>query len=60
MAHEVEFLHVEPHPIAAVRLRARQTTLASVVPEACGTVWNFLRAAGVKGAGRNVGVSLDG
>ena len=60
MDHEVQFLHVEPHPIAAVRRLAKHDELSRVVPEACGTVWNFLRAAGIKGAGRHVAVYLDG
>jgi effector-binding domain-containing protein len=60
MAYEVEFVHVEPCPTAVVRLVAKQSELSRVVPEACGTVWNFLRAEGVKGAGRHVAVYFDG
>ena len=60
MAHEVELVRVEPCPIAVVSRSAKLGELSRVVPEACGTVWNFLRAAGVKGAGRHVAVYLDG
>lgn len=42
-------------PIAIVRRRARQNELPRVVPEACGTVWNALKAMGIKG-GRHVAV----
>ena len=60
MAHVVEFVHVEPCPIAAVRRRARRDELSRVVPEACGAVWSLLKAAGVKPTGRQVAVYLDG
>jgi effector-binding domain-containing protein len=33
--------------------------LGPVIQEACGTVWNVLRAQQVKGAGRHVAVYLD-
>lgn len=46
-------------PLAVVRRRAKQSELPKVVPEACGTVWNVLRAQQVKGAGRHVAVYLD-
>jgi effector-binding domain-containing protein len=40
-----------------VRRRAAAGQLSRVVPEACGTVWNALKAGGVKG-GRHVAVYL--
>src|SRR5262249_13096672 len=33
--------------------------LSKVVPEACGTVWNALRAQKIAGAGRHVALYLD-
>ena len=46
-------------PIAVVRRRAPAGGLSRVVPEACGTVWNAIKSAGVRGAGRHVAVYLD-
>ena len=46
-------------PLAVVRRRAAQRELSKVVPEACGTVWNVLRAQSVTGAGRHVAVYWD-
>src|SRR2546428_4788629 len=45
-------------PIAVVRRRAPAHQLSRVVPEACGTVWNVIKALGVVGAGRHVAVYL--
>jgi effector-binding domain-containing protein len=56
-------IRVETHggrPLAVVRRRARGQELSRVVPEACGAVWNVLRAQKVAGAGRHVAVYLDG
>jgi len=52
-------LHAPTIRLAVVRRRARPAELARVVPEGCGTVWNFVRARGLK-AGRNVAVYLNG
>jgi effector-binding domain-containing protein len=46
-------------PLAVVRRRAGASELSKVVPEACGVVWNALRAKQIKG-GRLVAVYLDG
>ena len=46
-------------PLAVVRRRASGRQLSRVVPEACGIVWNVLRANGVTGAGRHVAVYWD-
>lgn len=42
-----------------MRRRATKPQLSKVIPEACGTVWNVLRAKQIKGAGRHVAVYLD-
>jgi hypothetical protein len=47
-------------PLAVIRRRAGAGELARVVPEACGAVWNVIRAQKVAGAGRHVAVYLDG
>ncbi|HEY7116798.1 MAG TPA: GyrI-like domain-containing protein [Tepidisphaeraceae bacterium] len=49
----------QPRPIAVVRRRASLQELPRVVPEACGLVWNVVRAQQVKGAGRHVSLYLD-
>jgi len=46
-------------PTAIVRRRATMAQLPKVIPEACGTVWNMVKARGIKGAGRHVAVYLD-
>ena len=51
---------LDARPLAVVRRRARREELSRVVPDACGIVWNALRALEVKGAGRHVAVYLDG
>ncbi len=55
-------IRLEQHggqPLAVVRRRARSRELSKIIPEACGTVWNALRAQQVPGAGRHVAVYLD-
>ena len=47
-------------PIAVVRRRASRSELPKVVPDACGIVWNAVRAQQIAGAGRHVAVYLDG
>jgi effector-binding domain-containing protein len=60
MADEVRIETLaSPRPLAVVRRRAKQSELSRVVPEACGFVWNALRANKITGAGRHVAVYLD-
>jgi effector-binding domain-containing protein len=47
-----------PQLTAVVRRLATKPQLPKVIPEACGIVWNALRAANVKG-GRHVALYLD-
>lgn len=59
MQHDV---HLEEHvciPLAVVRRRATLPDLSKVIPDACGLVWNVLKAHGVKGAGRHVALYWD-
>jgi effector-binding domain-containing protein len=60
MPDDVEVKHVESQPVAVVRRRASAAEFARVVPQACGEVWNFVRAAKIDGAGRHVAVDYDG
>lgn len=60
MDHVVELTTSESRPIAAVRFLARPDELSRVVPAACGEVWNFVKAAGITGAGRHVAIYHDG
>jgi len=56
---EVQVTNHSGIPLAVVRRQARASELAKVVPDACGVVWSFLRAKGLRG-GRNVAVYWDG
>jgi effector-binding domain-containing protein len=58
MTYTVEVKQVESQPIAVVRLRASVPQLTTVVPQACGVVWDYLKASKIK-AGRNLAVYLD-
>ncbi|HEV3163545.1 MAG TPA: GyrI-like domain-containing protein [Isosphaeraceae bacterium] len=59
MPYQVQIQQVEPQPIAVVRRQAAIPQLSTVVPQACGEVWEFIRAAQIQGAGRHVAVYLD-
>jgi effector-binding domain-containing protein len=55
-------VRIEQHdsvPLAVVRRRANIAELPKVVPEACGTVWNLIKAQQIAGAGRHVAVYYD-
>jgi effector-binding domain-containing protein len=60
MAYEIRVEPVESRPIASVRRRATIPQLSTVVPSACGEVWNFIRAAGIEHPGRNLAIYRDG
>jgi effector-binding domain-containing protein len=59
MDYHVELREVAPQTIAVVRLRAKTEELSTVVPRACGEVWNFIRANSIPDPGRHVAVYLD-
>src|SRR5262245_7064123 len=59
MDYDVRFEQAAARPLAVVRRQAPQQELSRVVPEACGLVWNVIRAEKVPGAGRHVAVYLD-
>jgi effector-binding domain-containing protein len=60
MAYEITIDRVEPRTIASVRRRATLEQLPTVIPEACGDVWNFIRAKGIAHPGRNVALYREG
>lgn len=60
MEYDIRIEHLVSQPLAVVRRRASAKELARVVPEACGLVWNVIRAEKVPGAGRHVAVYWDG
>jgi effector-binding domain-containing protein len=59
MSLQVRLTHVDAIPLAVVRRRARASELATVVPQCCGVVWDYLRTQRVRG-GRHVAIYLNG
>jgi effector-binding domain-containing protein len=59
MDYDVRLEQVSSRPLAVVRRKASIPELPKVVPAACGTVWNVVKAQQVAGAGRHVAVYLD-
>jgi effector-binding domain-containing protein len=59
MTYVVEVKQVESQPVAVVRRRATLNELSRVVPDACGLVWNAVKALPTK-AGRHVAIYWDG
>jgi hypothetical protein len=58
MPPAVDVQSVTSIPLSVVRRRAKQGALSTVVPQACGTVWNVIREQKAPGAGRHVAVYL--
>jgi len=58
-SYEVRIDQQTARPVAVVRRRARRDQLSTVVPAACGEVWNVIRAQQVAGAGRHIAIYLD-
>jgi effector-binding domain-containing protein len=58
MPVHVELTSARAIPLAVVRRRARRSELATVVPQGCGVVWDFIRRRGIK-AGRHVALYLN-
>ena len=59
MDYDIRLERVPGRSLAVVGRRASLAELSRVVPEACGAVWQMLRARRIEGAGRNVAVYLD-
>jgi effector-binding domain-containing protein len=60
MDYDVRLEHLSSRPLAVVRRRAKSSELSRVIPEACGLVWNVVRAQKIVGAGRHVALYWDG
>jgi effector-binding domain-containing protein len=52
-------IRVDPQPTAVVRRTAAQSQLSTVVPQACGEVWKFLRTTGLPNSGLNMALYHD-
>jgi effector-binding domain-containing protein len=59
MLYDVRVEQAIARPIAVVRRKARQDELSTVVPAACGEVWQFLRSTNTPNTGLNLAVYLD-
>jgi effector-binding domain-containing protein len=59
MQHVVTLNHESGQPLTVVRRLASRQQLSTVVPAACGTVWNVIRSQQVPGAGRHVALYWD-
>jgi effector-binding domain-containing protein len=58
MTYTVAVKQVESQPLAVVRRQANSQSLSTVVPAACGLVWDALKAANLQG-GRHVAMYWD-
>ena len=59
MEYQIEVKRVEAQTTAVVRRRTRLEELSTVVPQACGEVWAFIRSPGLPRPGRHLAVYLD-
>jgi effector-binding domain-containing protein len=59
MPYLIRLEQLSAQSLAVVRRKAKQAELPRVVPEACGLVWQAIRAQGLRG-GRHVSVYYDG
>src|SRR5438270_482150 len=59
MEYQICVKQVESQTTAVVRRRASPQQLAQVVPQGCGEVWAYLRAAQFPHPGRNLALYLD-
>jgi effector-binding domain-containing protein len=59
MEYDVRIEPFAGRPLAVVRRQATLAALPRVIPDACGAVWNVVRAEKIPGAGRHVAVYLD-
>lgn len=59
MAIEITTQRIAAQPIVAVRRRVTHDQFSTVIPKACGEVWNFVKSKPIANPGRNVAVYLD-
>jgi effector-binding domain-containing protein len=58
MRYRIELMDSKPITTAVIRSRVPAQNLAQLVPAACGEVWSFIRAAGMRRPGRHVALYL--
>ena len=59
MTYDVQLIQAVASPLAVIRRVAPQNELSRVVPQLCGEVWNFVRAASIPNPGRHVAIYYD-
>jgi effector-binding domain-containing protein len=59
MEYQVRLEKLAPRLTAVVRLQAKQSELSTVIPQACGEVWTFMRSSGEPRPGRHLALYLD-
>ncbi|HLW64573.1 MAG TPA: GyrI-like domain-containing protein [Gemmataceae bacterium] len=59
MEYEIRLEQFASRPIAVLRRRASLPELGKIIPDACGLVWNVVRALKIVGAGRHVALYWD-
>jgi effector-binding domain-containing protein len=59
MEYKVEIQRVEPQTTAVVCFQAKIPDLPTLIPQACGEVWTFVRSAGLPNPGRHIALYLD-
>jgi effector-binding domain-containing protein len=59
MDYDVKIENAVPHRIAVVRRLTSADQLSSVVPAACGEVWNFIRLNSIAHTGINACIYFD-
>jgi effector-binding domain-containing protein len=59
MEYQVQVRQVAPQLTAVIRFRAKQGELARLIPQACGEVWEFMRAPHLPRPGRHLTLYLD-
>jgi effector-binding domain-containing protein len=60
MAYEVQIVQTTGQLTGVIRAQAKQADLPKVVPQLCGEVWSFFKAAHLPKPGRHVALYLDG
>jgi effector-binding domain-containing protein len=60
MEYEIRVQQIAAQSTAVVRRRAKLRELATVVPQACGEVWSFIRSSQLPHPGRNLAIYFDG
>ncbi|MEO8032725.1 MAG: GyrI-like domain-containing protein, partial [Gemmatimonadota bacterium] len=60
MTYDLRVVEIAPQLTAVIRGQAAAEKLSSVIPAACGEVWQYMKAAGHPKPGHNVALYLDG